>query len=127
MTVGKSNHSYTLVYDGNCKICGRLVELIKRWDSSHIIQTLPYQDESVGTRFPWISAEAYSRAMQLVDDHGETWEGAEAVEQLLKILPRGKLLGWVFKLPLGGWLADSFYRWFARNRYRLGCGQHCRM
>jgi predicted DCC family thiol-disulfide oxidoreductase YuxK len=22
-------------------------------------------------------------------------------------------------------LADRFYRWFARNRYRLGCGSHC--
>jgi predicted DCC family thiol-disulfide oxidoreductase YuxK len=20
---------------------------------------------------------------------------------------------------------DKFYRWFARNRYRLGCGEHC--
>jgi predicted DCC family thiol-disulfide oxidoreductase YuxK len=20
---------------------------------------------------------------------------------------------------------DRFYRWFARNRYRLGCGEHC--
>jgi predicted DCC family thiol-disulfide oxidoreductase YuxK len=22
-------------------------------------------------------------------------------------------------------LVDKFYRWFARNRYRLGCGDHC--
>jgi len=22
-------------------------------------------------------------------------------------------------------LAERFYRWFARNRYRLGCGEHC--
>ena len=22
-------------------------------------------------------------------------------------------------------VADRFYKWFARNRYRLGCGEHC--
>jgi len=22
-------------------------------------------------------------------------------------------------------LADGFYRWFARNRYKLGCSEHC--
>jgi predicted DCC family thiol-disulfide oxidoreductase YuxK len=24
-------------------------------------------------------------------------------------------------------LAEKFYRWFARNRYRLGCGEHCQL
>jgi predicted DCC family thiol-disulfide oxidoreductase YuxK len=22
-------------------------------------------------------------------------------------------------------IADRFYRWFAKNRYRMGCGEHC--
>ena len=22
-------------------------------------------------------------------------------------------------------LAERFYRWFARNRYKFGCGEHC--
>ena len=24
-------------------------------------------------------------------------------------------------------LADRFYKWFARNRYKLGCGDHCQL
>jgi predicted DCC family thiol-disulfide oxidoreductase YuxK len=35
------------------------------------------------------------------------------------------MIGSVIKQPLVGWLADKFYRWFARNRYRFGCGEHC--
>jgi predicted DCC family thiol-disulfide oxidoreductase YuxK len=31
----------------------------------------------------------------------------------------------VFSIPFARPLAERFYRWFARNRYRLGCGEHC--
>ena len=52
-------------------------------------------------------------------------QGAEAIDQTLRILPFGAALGWVFRLPFAGRILDRFYRWFARNRYRLGCGEHC--
>ena len=51
----------------------------------------------------------------------------EAIEELLNILPRGRLISWVFKIPLVRGFADRFYRWFARNRYKLGCGEHCQL
>jgi predicted DCC family thiol-disulfide oxidoreductase YuxK len=35
------------------------------------------------------------------------------------------LISWMFKIPFVRPLVDRFYRWFARNRYRLGCGEHC--
>jgi predicted DCC family thiol-disulfide oxidoreductase YuxK len=63
--------------------------------------------------------------VQLVGPGGTTWQGAAAIERLLDVLPRGGLLGWVFSVPFVRALADRFYRWFARNRYRLGCGEHC--
>ena len=64
---------------------------------------------------------------RLAIDLDLTLEGLlqKAIEDLLGILPSGWLLGWVFKLPFVGKLADKFYRWFARNRYRFGCGEHC--
>ena len=48
-----------------------------------------------------------------------------AIEQLLKVLPLGGLLGWTFRLPYFGEAFNRFYRWFARNRYKFGCGEHC--
>ena len=56
---------------------------------------------------------------------GTTWSGAAAIERLLDVLPKGKLISWIFRIPFARGLADKFYRWFARNRYRLGCGEHC--
>ena len=120
-----SGRPWTVVWDGTCRTCARLVGLLEMWDTAGEIETIPSQNTSVYVRFPWIPAEAYAEAMQLIGPGGRTWQGAAAVEQLLRILPRGWLLGWVFRLPLMGAATDRFYRWFARNRYRFGCGEHC--
>ena len=122
-----SGRPYTVVYDGACKVCGRLVALLRKWDTKGLLEIIPFQNTTVLDRFPWIPSEAYAEAVQLVGPGGRTWQGAGAIEQLLKVLPRGELLGWVFQVPfVGGWI-DRFYRWFARNRYRFGCGEHCQM
>ena len=120
-----SGRPYAVVWDGSCKTCRHLVSLLERWDTGKQIETIPSQNTSVFVRFPWIPAEAYAEAVQLVGPGGRTWQGAAAIEQLLEVLPHGRLLGWVFDIPYMGRLIDRFYRWFARNRYRFGCGEHC--
>lgn len=121
------DRQFTLVWDGMCNTCSRLVDVLERWDSQGRIETVPFQDPGVATRFPWIPAEAYAEAMQLIGPGGKTWQGAAAVEQLLTVLPHGKALGWLFRLPFADRFADRLYRWFARNRYRFGCGDHCQV
>jgi predicted DCC family thiol-disulfide oxidoreductase YuxK len=121
-----NGRAYTLVFDGACRVCNRLVGLLRRWDRERQVEVVPSQNTSVHARFPWIPAEAYQESIQLVQTaSGRTWQGAGAIEQLLGILPRGGWIGWVFRIPLVGGTLDRFYRWFARNRYRLGCGEHC--
>ena len=116
---------YTVVFDGQCKVCGRLVKLLNAWDKKDEIEVIPFQNTTVLDRFPWIPPEAYAEAMQLIGPGGKTWQGGEAIEQLLKILPLGSVFGWTFRIPGFGGLFNRFYRWFARNRYRFGCGEHC--
>ena len=117
---------YTVVYDGNCKVCGRIVRVLTSWDErSHLLELVSSQTPGVQARFPWIPARAYTESVQLIGPKGETWQGARAVEQILDIFPKGRLVSWVFKLPFARPIAERFYRWFARNRYRLGCGEHC--
>lgn len=116
---------YTLVYDGMCRMCTRLSNVLKKWDRRRQIEVVPSQATGVMARFPWIPARAYAEAIQLVGPGGETWQGAAAIEQLLNVLPRGRWIAWVFRIPFVRILADRIYRWVARNRYRLGCGEHC--
>jgi predicted DCC family thiol-disulfide oxidoreductase YuxK len=116
---------YTVVYDGDCTVCTRLANALRPWDRGQQLEVVSSQQPGVMARFPWIPPRAYAEALQLIADDGTTSQGAAAVEQLLNVLPRGPLISWIFKVPFVRTLADRFYRWFARNRYRLGCGSHC--
>ena len=116
---------FTVVFDGDCRVCTRLSNVLRQWDGGRALEVVSSQRQGVMARFPWIPPRAYAEALQLVAADGTTWQGSAAVEQLLHLLPRGRLVAWVFKVPYVRVLADRFYRWFARNRYRLGCGSHC--
>ena len=116
---------FTVVYDGACKVCGRIVGLLREWDGDGQLEILPSQTPGVRARFPWIASRAYAESVQLIDASGRTWQGAAAVEHILDALPKGRLLTWIFSIPFARPIAERFYRWFAKNRYRLGCGAHC--
>ena len=118
---------YTVVYDGHCKVCGKLVTLLRKWDRNAMLEILPSQNSCVRSRFPWIPDRAYLESVQLIGPNGRTWQGAAAIEQITDLMPKGKLLTWVFSIPFVRPLAEKFYRWFARNRYKLGCGEHCQL
>jgi len=116
---------YTVVYDGACKVCTRIARALNKLDTKHVLEVTPSQAPGVRARFPWIPDRAYAESVQLIGPGGQTWQGARAVEEIIRVLPR---VGWaalVFKIPFARPLAERFYRWFARNRYRLGCGEHC--
>jgi predicted DCC family thiol-disulfide oxidoreductase YuxK len=117
---------YTVVYDGSCNVCRKLVAALTRWDRLHQLEILPSQTPGVADRFPWIPASAYLESIQLIRrSDGRTWQGAAAAEEILDALPKGKLFAWIFSIPFARPIAERFYRWFARNRYHLGCGEHC--
>jgi predicted DCC family thiol-disulfide oxidoreductase YuxK len=106
-------------------VCTRLSRVLQNWDRHQQIEIVPSQAPGVTARFPWIPLRAYAEALQLIGPDGQTWQGAAAIEQLLNVLPKGRLIAWLFDIPLVRVIADRFYKWFARNRYKLGCGEHC--
>ena len=130
-TAGASGYDegrpWVVVYDGHCKVCGRMVRALRAWDArSRRLEILPSQWPGLAQRFPQIAASDYLQSVQLVRvADGERWQGAAAIEQLIDVLPRGAWVSRVFSIPFVRPLAERFYRWFARNRDRLGCGEHC--
>ena len=117
---------FTVVFDGDCAVCTRICNALREWDGRNQLEIVPSQQPGVMERFPWIPERAFADALQLVAADGTTWQGAAAIEKLLDVLPKGRRISWIYKIPFARALADRFYRWFARNRYRLGCGTHCR-
>lgn len=124
---GDPDRRYTVVYDGDCRVCQRLARRLAVWDDRDCLEIVPSQQHGVRARFPWIPARAYTESLQLVRSDGRTWQGAAAIEQLLSVLPRGRWIAWIFRIPFVRAIAERAYRSFARNRYRLGCGEHCQL
>jgi len=126
--VGAPARAYTVVYDGSCNVCQKVVTLLTRWDRNHELEIVASETPDLAARFPWIPARAYAESIQVVRcADGRTWQGAAAMELLIDVLPKGKLVSWIFSIPLARPVADKAYRWFARNRYHLGCGEHCQL
>ena len=124
--IGALGPRYTVIYDGNCGVCSRSVKLLTKWDRNRVLEIIPSQTPGVCERFPWIPPRAYVESIQVIRcSDGRTWQAAAALEELLNVLPKGRLISWLFSIPFARPLADRFYRWFARNRYRMGCGDHC--
>jgi predicted DCC family thiol-disulfide oxidoreductase YuxK len=127
-TSGSPGRPYTVVYDGHCKVCGKLVTVLKKWDKRGDLEIIPSQTPGIGARCPWIPARAYLESVQFIDHRNEsTWQGAAALEHIIDVLPKGRFITWIFSIPFVRPLAERFYRWFARNRYHLGCGEHCQL
>jgi predicted DCC family thiol-disulfide oxidoreductase YuxK len=124
---GDPDSAYTIIYDGDCKVCQRLARRLAKWDQRGCFEIVPSQQSGVRARFPWIPARAYLESLQLVRSDGRTWQGAAAIERITSVLPRGRWFAWIFRIPLVRPIAERLYRWFARNRYRLGCGEHCQL
>ncbi len=127
-SAGSPGRAYTVIYDGFCNVCKKLVGVLSKWDTRGDLEILPSQTAGLAARFPWIPNAAYLESVQVIETRtGMTWQGAAALEHLIDALPKGKLITWVFSIPFVRPLAEKFYRWFARNRYRLGCGEHCQL
>lgn len=112
-----------LIYDGDCSMCrASALWLMRRALSRGELEILPCRSGARRARFPRVTDEACTTAMQLVLTDGRVLSGADAVPELLRRI-RG--WGWVagmFALPGARPLARRLYAWMARNRMRLSCG-----
>ena len=127
-TLAQPARRYTVIYDGHCRVCGRMVRMLRKWDRNNQLEIVPSQAPGVCEQFPWIPQRVYADSIQVVRaSDGKTWQAAAAIEELLKVLPRGRVISWLFRVPFARPLADRFYKWFARNRNHFGCGDHCQV
>jgi predicted DCC family thiol-disulfide oxidoreductase YuxK len=125
VTAPVGQREYTVVYDGRCNVCSRIVTVLERRDTDNRLEIVSSAEPQVADRFPWIPPAAYAESLQVIRTaDNRTWQGAAAVEQLLDVLPKGRFISWIFSIPFGRPLAEKLYRAFARNRYRLGCRLH---
>jgi predicted DCC family thiol-disulfide oxidoreductase YuxK len=110
-----------LLYDGHCGFCRREVERLLRL-ARPAVAAQSFHEPGILDRYPGLSLEACLREIKLVHADGRVEGGAAAVAEVLRLSPGWRWLGALLGAPGVRALADTGYRWVARNRYRLARG-----
>jgi len=112
----------TLIYDGECAMCrASALWIMRRAMEGGALEILPCRSAPRRERFPQITDAQCMTAMRLVLPDGRALAGADAVPELLRRIPRWRLLAALFDLPGMRPLARVVYAWIARNRMRVSC------
>ena len=107
-----------LLYDGQCSICRRAIEKLKCRDRGKRIAPEDISDPAFDPSRYGLTAEQVRTAMHVVMPDGRVLRAMDAVRAAYAAVGRGWLLAptaW----PGIRWVADAFYRYFARHRGRL--------
>ncbi len=105
----------TLIYDGECGFCREAVALVTRWDRERRVTLIPFQEQARVAAFR-IPLPALAAAMHLVLPDGRVLAGADAVPDLLRLLPGKRWLAPLFAVPGVLPVARRVYSWIARQR-----------
>jgi predicted DCC family thiol-disulfide oxidoreductase YuxK len=114
-----------LLYDGDCGFCLTWVRRLARWDRRHAIDYVAARERGRVSGLPAITDDRLDRAMHLVTADGQVHPGARALPFLLPLLPGGRFLAQLLRLPGAQSAADALYHWIAARRHRLGCSSSC--
>ena len=106
----------TLVYDGECEFCERLARWVERKDVERRVDVRPNQEERHVARVG-LSREEVARAAWAVEPGGAKFEGAAAINRVLRELGYGwPLLGSLYLVAPFKWVEDRYYARVARKR-----------
>jgi predicted DCC family thiol-disulfide oxidoreductase YuxK len=105
-----------LVYDGECEFCTRLARWVEQRDRKHRVAVKPSQEsgliEALG-----LTREEVGRAAWAVEPGGRRFEGAAAINRVLRELGGGwSLAASPYGAPPIRWLENRYYKRVARRR-----------
>jgi predicted DCC family thiol-disulfide oxidoreductase YuxK len=121
---GRRFPEWTVVYDGECKLCMATVQKLRHLPVRAELIFVPLQALISGQIKPWpgiddVAPAALAAQMHVTDGDGRRYSGSEAMLKLLRLIPS---LAWVG--VIGGWpgfrsVSRLLYKLIARYRYRL--------
>ncbi|MBF6561279.1 MAG: DUF393 domain-containing protein [Candidatus Binataceae bacterium] len=107
-----------VIYDGECALCRVGAEAVRVFDNSNAIDLIDLHQADARAQFPGLTIDALMEELHVVDDRGQLWRGARAVNEVLR--RQHGLRGWfayLWYVPGYAWLAERQYRRIARSRY----------
>jgi predicted DCC family thiol-disulfide oxidoreductase YuxK len=99
-------------------VCRTTAARVIAWDREHRVALIPFQDERAVAAFA-IEAPALAAAMHLLLPDGRVFAGADAIPELLRLLPGKRWMAPWFDIPGARILARRVYQYVAARRH---CG-----
>lgn len=108
-----------VVYDGECAFCVRQIGRIRRMDAAAHFDYVPRQEPTLEKRFPILAESDFNTGIRLIGTDGSVTVGADAMYEVMRRLPRLRLVAWLYRVPGIHGLCRALYAWIAANRQRL--------
>ncbi len=117
---GRPHPGLTVIYDGDCGVCSRLVLWAEARDSAGRLRFVPNQSADLAAIAPGLTHEQAAAAAYAVRPDGTRYRGARAIFETLRRVPGfWGVVGWIGALPPLSLLAEPFYRVIAHHRGRI--------
>jgi predicted DCC family thiol-disulfide oxidoreductase YuxK len=110
--------AFEVFYDGDCPLCRREIEMLRRWDKK---QRILFTDIAGPDFDPTLLGKSHEELMAQIHGRLPTGEwviGVEVFRQLYSAVGLGWIVRWT-RLPILRTILDLAYQFFARHRLRL--------
>lgn len=111
----KNSEKLVILFDGSCRFCTAMAELLRVLDWRHCLHCLPFQAPGVPQAYGLTVAQC-ERMLWAVSPGGSSYQGAQAVSAALDCLVGLPLLWLLYHCPGIGKVEDKLYTWVASHR-----------
>jgi predicted DCC family thiol-disulfide oxidoreductase YuxK len=109
---------WTVLYDGSCPLCSRGAAALRRLDSKDACDLIGGRQEALAAA-PGVTLDALEEALHVLRSDGTLLRGFDAIRELLRLHPLGRLVRPLLFLPPLPWLGRRLYFAVARRRHDL--------
>ena len=112
---------FWLVYDGQCPLCRRSVEWVRRLDARRLVVPIDFNTQwpQIARRAPGLDQADLAKAVHLIAPDGRVWAGFEAARKLATLMPLlWPAVPWLH-VPGASVCGARVYRFVSRHRHWL--------
>jgi len=110
--------SLTLYFDGRCAFCATEMARLRRWDAAGRLVFVDIARPGFDPAPLGVDMAALNRELHATTPAGKLLVGVDSMLAAYTLVGRGWLV-WPLRVPVLRRALAAFYRWFARNRYRI--------
>jgi predicted DCC family thiol-disulfide oxidoreductase YuxK len=98
-----------LLYDSECSLCNRFKKAIEMIEGGKKIEYKTIYDQGIYLKYPQLSEEECAKEVHLIDTDGKVYQGSNAVEFLIKLIPAVSKFSWLLDSESSKKAMDMFY------------------